>query len=333
MSNPHSEVTTPTARGLSRRRFGGIAAAGLAAGAAVTAFAVGTPAGAHTAADYYDQARETAGDDPVLLALSASLTPGFSPPRPAAPQPVKIFDDLAVLCVGSVSALAILTDDGIIMIDSLNTAAEARRVIAGGLTALGADPADIKYVVVTHGHRDHFGGAQYLADTYGARVLMAPADWTLVSGMSGAPARDMNITDGQRLTLGGTEVRLHYTPGHTAGTVSPVFPVTWRGTTETAMTWGGSNPPANLAGLRTYLASIQSFTAKAQAANVSVEVSAHPFVDYGLERIRQLQNGAASNPFVLGEAGIEAYLAVMEAMLNGRIAEASGTSTAAAECC
>jgi metallo-beta-lactamase class B len=48
-----------------------------------------------------------------------------------------------------------------------------------GLRGLGADPKTIRYVVVTHGHDDHFGGARYLADRYGARVRMSPADWDL----------------------------------------------------------------------------------------------------------------------------------------------------------
>ena len=41
----------------------------------------------------------------------------------------------------------------------------------------GLDPAQIKYVIVQHGHFDHFGGAQYLQDKYKARILMAAEDW------------------------------------------------------------------------------------------------------------------------------------------------------------
>ena len=41
--------------------------------------------------------------------------------------------------------------------------AEAAGLIEGGLTKLGLDPAQIKYVIVTHGHGDHYGGATYLA--------------------------------------------------------------------------------------------------------------------------------------------------------------------------
>ncbi|MFC5813606.1 MBL fold metallo-hydrolase [Nonomuraea harbinensis] len=318
------------AAGMTRRQFGRFAALGLATGAGMIATVA--PATAQTAADYYAQARELAGDNPVLLALIAALTKGYSPPRPAAPAPQKIFDDLAVLSVGSVSCLAILTSGGIVLIDALNSAAEAESVIAGGLSSLGADPATIKYVVVTHGHGDHYGGAQYLAGRYGARVLMAPADWNLIAGVPGAPARDLDITNGQRLTLGATTIQLCYTPGHTPGTVSPIFPVTWEGTRHMAMSWGGTNPPAALVSLRTYLTSVLSFRNRTRRAGVDVEVSTHPFVDYGLERMQQLRTQPrGANPFVLGQAGMDTYMAVMEAMLRGRLADAAGTTAAAAE--
>jgi metallo-beta-lactamase class B len=90
----------------------------------------------------------------------------------------------------------------------------------------GADPSTIKYVVVTHAHGDHFGGAQYLADRYGDRVLTAPADWDLLASTApaNAPTRDLDIADGRRLRPGDTTVTLHHTPGHAPGTVSPIFP-------------------------------------------------------------------------------------------------------------
>ncbi|MFF8970551.1 MBL fold metallo-hydrolase [Streptomyces sp. NPDC014995] len=70
------------------------------------------------------------------------------------------------------------------------------------------------YVVVTHGHDDHVGGARYLADRYGARVLMSPADRDLASGAppADAPARDLEIADRQRLTLGGRAPSLRARP-------------------------------------------------------------------------------------------------------------------------
>lgn len=224
---------------LTRRRLWQLgAAAALTAGATSLlpghAFAETSASEVPTAQDHFDRAAELAGDNPVLKSIVSALTAGYAPPRPAAPAPLRVFDNVAVLSVGFVSATAILTPRGIILIDALDNPDEAEQYIVSGLRSLGADPSTIKYVVVTHGHGDHFGGAQHLADRYGARVMMAPADWDLLASTSpaNAPTRDLDIADGQKLTLGGTTVTLHHTPGHTPGTVSPIFPARWRGRTH-----------------------------------------------------------------------------------------------------
>lgn len=106
---------------LSRRGFGRLAALGLAAGTG--SFALSSPAVAvgAEAQDHYDRARRLAGSDPVLLALVRALTPGIDFPRPPAPEPLKIFDNLVFLSAGWVSAMAVLTDDGIVLIDALTS--------------------------------------------------------------------------------------------------------------------------------------------------------------------------------------------------------------------
>ncbi len=43
---------------------------------------------------------------------------------------------------------------------------EIRRDLEAGFATLGLDPADIRYVVISHGHGDHSGGAAYLGRTY-----------------------------------------------------------------------------------------------------------------------------------------------------------------------
>lgn len=259
-------------------------------------------------------------------------------PHPTAPAPQKIFDDVAVLSAGWVSATAILTSAGVVLIDALNSATEAERYIASGLRTLGIDPATIEYVVVTHAHADHFGGAQYLADEYGARVMMSPTDWTAAARVPGAPARDLNITNGQRLTLGATPVTLRYTPGHTNGTVSPVFPVRWKGAAHTAMLWGGTKPPTATTAKQTYLNSVISFATAMSSAGVDVELSNHAFADNSLERMAQLRaNPNGANPFVLGTAKTQTFMDVMELMMRGRIAQDqegfTTATTAGSQCC
>lgn len=334
MNEPHTDATRPA---LTRRRFWQLGAAtAVTAGAAALLAdrADGAPAApGDTAQDYFDRAAELAGDNPVFKSIVNALTAGYTPPRPAAPAPLRIFDNVGVVSVGFVSATAILTSRGIILIDALNNPDEAEQILVPGLRELGADPSTIKYVVVTHAHGDHFGGAQYLADTYGTRVMMAPADWDLLASTApaNAPTRDLDIADGQKLTLGDTTVTLHHTPGHTPGSVSPFFPARWQGRTHTAMTWGGTNPPTATASKETYLSSILTFASRMRRAGIDVELSNHAFADHGLERMEELRAApdGRDNPFVIGTSGAQRFMKVMENMLRGRIAQDQEAATTA----
>lgn len=240
-----------------------------------------------------ERAARLAGDDPVLLALIAAFTSGGPPPPAPDPEPTRVFDNVTVVGTDFVSATAVETADGVLLVDALESRDQAADILVPELRALGVDPARIRYVVVAHGHADHFGGAQYLADRYGARVLMSPADWDLAATdpSPDVPERDLEISDGQRLTLGGTTVHLPYTPGHTPGTVSPIFPVWWHGRRHTAMLWGGTGLPKPTSGRRDYLRSVIEYAALMHRSGVDVELNNHPQTDYGLARLRRCATG------------------------------------------
>lgn len=78
------------------------------------------------------------------------------------PKPVKIFDNLYFIPVPYVSAFAIKTSAGIILVDTLENEAEVKSVMLPALRRFGLDPTNIKYAIITHEHADHFGGAKYL---------------------------------------------------------------------------------------------------------------------------------------------------------------------------
>src|SRR6185312_10479453 len=99
---------------------------------------------------HLDAARAAAGDDLLsYLQLADPLMTGYkSAPfdlakamQLPAPAPAKAFDNLFFLGSGWVSAWAIPTNDGIVLIDALNNDEEGERIIAGGMRRLGLDPA------------------------------------------------------------------------------------------------------------------------------------------------------------------------------------------------
>jgi len=171
----------------------------------------------------------------------AQQVPPASPPASQwHADPAKVFDNLYFVGMQSVSAWALTTSDGIILIDALYDYSVEDEIV-NGLTKLGLDPAAIKYVVVTHGHGDHYAGSKYLQDKFGARIVLSAPDWDLVERGRAQlrPRRDLVATDGQKLTLGDTTVTLHVTPGHTPGTVSLLVPLKDGNRQHLAAMWGG----------------------------------------------------------------------------------------------
>lgn len=177
---------------------------------------------------------------PALAAQQAGLEP--EPERQF--EPIRVFENLYYLGFSDVGAWAIATSDGIILFDALNSADEARDVIVPGLQKVGLDPAQIKYLIIGHGHNDHTGGGKYIQDTYGPTVIMGGPDWDthLASTRADRPPmkRGLDASDGQTITVGDTTVTLMLTPGHTPGTIAMLLPIKHNGETHTALIMSGS---------------------------------------------------------------------------------------------
>ncbi|MFD3651794.1 MBL fold metallo-hydrolase [Streptomyces sp. 24-1644] len=124
---------------------------------------------------------------------------------------------------------------------------EAAPAIEDAVRGLGLDPAGISRIVVTHGHRDHYGAAQELADRYGADILAHSLDAPVIRGEEPVPDPvlldwerplyehgltvpmapptrvDHELADGDELPFGGG-ARVVHSPGHTPGSIGIHLP-------------------------------------------------------------------------------------------------------------
>jgi metallo-beta-lactamase class B len=265
-----------------------------------------------------------------------------APPDVAAPAngpsvalaPTRAFDQLYYVGTSIVGAWALKTDAGIILFDAMNNEAEARDVIEPGLRMLGLDPAEIRIIVLTHGHGDHWGGARYLQDKYGARVLLGRGDGGLLAlrneGRWGDPPRiDGEVRDGITVKLGRARVRLYIMPGHTPGSITALIPVTDNGRPHLVALSGGTGlapqyeadrgVPSHHAGMKGYIASTERLIALGKRAGIDGAISTHPFFDGTRDKIRdRAANPRAPSPWVMGRQG---WLDYEEVILN--IAQAS----------
>jgi metallo-beta-lactamase class B len=237
-------------------------------------------------------------------------------------EPVQVFDNLYFVGQSEYAAWAVTTSEGIILIDTLFDYSVEEEVVRG-LETLGLDPADIRYAIVSHPHPDHDGGARFLQEQYGTRVIMSPADWDVLDQRTTGtkPTRDMEATDGQRLTLGDTTLTLYITPGHTPGTISTLVPVRDNGTPHLAALWGGVGLNNNRESVETYIASAERFSDIVREAGVDVVLSNHTDWDRSKINLPLLANRAAGspNPYVVGNEKVLNFMEVARECATSRI--------------
>src|SRR5688572_18455151 len=231
--------------------------------------------------------------------------------------PYKVFDDLYFIGTQIHSAWALTTTDGIIVIDTLFDYAIEPEIV-DGLTKLGLDPRDIKYVLISHAHGDHDQGAALLQSRYGAKVVMGAADWEATlqrpaNAAGGVPKRDIAVgAEGTKITLGGTTLDVIATPGHTRGTLSYIFPVHDRGRTLTVAYAGGTafNFPREAQNFAIYRDSQRKMLDAARGAGASVLMTNHTEFDraYDRARLAQLPRAAGEkHPYETDEATVQRY--------------------------
>ena len=308
----------------------------LAAVFLAVAFGGMTTAGQSGTADtHIAAARAAAGKDHAFMfetlcvqALAGLNTPAAPQGRggqPAGPparaawyaEPVKVFDNLYFVGTKVHGAWAVTTSDGIIVIDALYDYA-AEPEIADGLKKLGLDPTKIKYVVISHGHGDHHGGAKFLQDQFAPHLILSATDWDMVERdtRNPVPPRDMVATDGQKLTLGGETLTLYITPGHTPGTISTLVPVKEAGQSHLAAEWGGTviTPATPIPMLQAYVKSATRFRDVAEGAGADVIITNHTAFDGTLTKLDALRTRKPGdpNPYIVGKDAVRRYLIVAE---------------------
>ena len=281
----------------------------------------------------------------MLFERLCAAPPPVRPPRsgpqpaaqlPAAPpraewyaEPVKVFDNLYFVGQTAYTAWAVVTSEGIIVIDPLFEYSVEAEVV-DGLTTLGLDPTQIKYVIVSHAHRDHVAGARYLQERFGARVILSEADWNLLETDAGGwpkATRDMVATDGQMLTLGDTTLTFYMTPGHTLGTISTIIPLKDGDRSHVAALWGGTGfnwqrgSPRYITPERPASFWYESYTNSARrlrdiaaAAGADVILSNHPAYDASDVNLPAMGTRGAGDPhpYVIGRDAVSRFLTVAE---------------------
>jgi metallo-beta-lactamase class B len=176
----------------------------------------------------------------------------FEKPYLLAVDPFKIVGNLYYVGNAMCSTHLIDTGEGLIIIDT---------PVGGGLPylidsirRLGFDPRDIKYIIVSHAHMDHYAVVNALVHMSGAKTLMGELDakdmierrdffekhTKLAGAFSEMFTTDIFVKDGDYIELGNTKIRCVLTPGHTVGTMSHFWEVEDEGEIYKVGLYGGA---------------------------------------------------------------------------------------------
>ncbi len=158
-------------------------------------------------------------------------------------KPAKIYGNLYFIGIRAVCTHLIDTGDGLIIIDPGYS--ESLYMIINNIWELGFKPTDIKYIVISHAHHDHFDSVKALVAMSGAKTFIGKDDLPLLSGKLYRPSTnsfvpDVLLSDGDVISLGNTNIKCISTPGHTDGTMSFFFDVTDGTNTYRAGMFGGA---------------------------------------------------------------------------------------------
>jgi len=274
----------------------------------------------------------------ALLGASAMLSPAeaadYTTPFPA----FHIAGNLYYVGSKGQAVYLITTPQGNILINS--GVEKSPPQIKQSIEKLGFKYADTKVLLISHAHFDHDAGSAEIVKETGAKYEVMDADVPVVEsggktdfnygdGHDPEAARypavkvDRVLHDGDTVSLGGTVLTAHKTPGHTKGCTTWTMKVDDGGNSRDVVIVGSPNvnPGYVLVGNKKYPGIVQDYEKTFQVLKslpVDVFLGAHGDY-YGMPaKYAKLKAGGA-NPFI-DPAGYKAYIANREAAFRKNLA-------------
>jgi len=164
----------------------------------------------------------------TAVQLAAQQNPAWTTPFP----PFRIAGNLYYVGSEDLASYLVATPQGLILINS--SFESSVPLIRKSVETLGFHFTDIKILLISHAHSDHCAGSASVIQLTGAKYFVMDGDVPVVESGGKAdfqyggsqtgrypPAHvDRVLHDGDTVSLGGTVLTAHLTPGHTKGTTT-----------------------------------------------------------------------------------------------------------------
>ncbi len=269
---------------------------------------------------------QPAADHPAVTVRGHTYTPrsilarNMGTPEDQTTQfpPHKIIGNIYYVGTRTLSSFLVVTPQGNILIDS--TYERNVPTIEKSVQQLGFKFSDIKILLGNHAHGDHQEGDALVKQLTGAQVMAmaedVPALQAIKPGGKEHPI-DKMLHDGEPVTLGGTTLVAHLTPGHTRGCTTWTMKAQEGGKPYNVVINCSLRPPAALTG-----ALVDEFNRSfklVRSLPCDVQLGDHP-AQYSMEeKYAKLRNGSR-NPFI-DAAGCKIEVDIQEAMFHAILAE------------
>ncbi len=237
----------------------------------------------------------------------------------------KIMGNLHYVGTGTLNSFLITTPQGHILINT--NFEETVPLLRESVEKLGFKLTDIKIILGSHAHGDHMQADAVVKELTGGATVMAmeqdvPALKAMKAPSGKAHPIDRVLKDGEQVTLGGSTLTAHLTPGHTRGCTTWTMRIPDGGRTyDVLIACGGLQDDARLVNNKNYPEIADDFArsiATFKELPADVFLGAHSWFFDLAGKYKRL--GAATNPYV-DPAGYKAWVDNMEKTYNMLIAE------------
>jgi metallo-beta-lactamase class B len=263
----------------------------------------------------------------ALAPLNAWSQTGWYDPFP----PHRVMDNLYFVGTAGLGTFLVTTSEGHMLINS--DFERTIPLIEGSISELGFDIGDVRIILGSHAHGDHQQADVFLRNMTGAEVMIMENDvagWRRIQGGGDVPI-DRVLRDGDEVTLGGTTLVAHRTPGHTRGCTSWGMELEEGGEAYDALIVCsfGVNPNYILVDNPTYPDIADDYRAtyaKARTMPVDVFLASHgSFYDLPTKyRALQRRGPEDPNPFI-DHAGFLEYIDRMERRFEAMLRAQGGS--------
>jgi metallo-beta-lactamase class B len=153
-------------------------------------------------------------------------------------EPFRMFGNLYYVGDDWVCAHIVDTGDGLLLFDAGNCGNGATAMLIQAIWEAGFNPRDVKWLVLSHGHVDHIGAANFFRRMFGTKLYLGAPDakmfrerpeFSMIQDSSDCLDElfepDVEIHDGEVIQFGNTQVQFYLVPGHTEGVIACFFNV------------------------------------------------------------------------------------------------------------